>query len=103
VCIGRGCCSDACISIEGSTAHVDIYNATSNSWFRFPEGLGQSRYALAATSLLSGLVFFAGGSKGSRNCIYALFLRRVGFVKAVSCIFFACYSYYVIKLDQSHC
>jgi hypothetical protein len=40
---------------------VDVYNATSNSWIRFPNGLGIARRELAAASLPSGLVFFAGG------------------------------------------
>ena len=47
-----------------SSAYVDIYNATSNSWSRFPTGLGQARNRLAAASLPSGLVFFAGGQTG---------------------------------------
>jgi hypothetical protein len=38
-----------------------MYNATSNSWIRFPNGLGKARRELAAESLPSGLVFFAGG------------------------------------------
>ncbi len=38
-----------------------MYNATSNSWTRFPNGLGRARRELAAASLPSGLVFFAGG------------------------------------------
>jgi len=38
-----------------------MYNATNNSWIRFPSGLGQAREDLAAASLPSGLVFFAGG------------------------------------------
>jgi N-acetylneuraminic acid mutarotase len=45
----------------GASAYVDVYNATSNSWIRFPNGLGIARYSLAAASLPSGLVFFAGG------------------------------------------
>ena len=45
----------------GHSAYVDVYNATSNSWIRFPNGLGIARRELAAASLSSGLVFFAGG------------------------------------------
>jgi hypothetical protein len=41
-----------------------MYNATSNSWTSYPAGLGQARRNLAAASLASGLVFFAGGSTG---------------------------------------
>jgi hypothetical protein len=43
------------------SAHVDVYNATSNSWTRYPTGLGQARGYFSAASLPSGLVFFAGG------------------------------------------
>ena len=41
---------------------VDMYNATSNSWTTYPEGLGQARSLLAAASSASGLVLFAGGT-----------------------------------------
>ena len=43
------------------SADVDMYNATNNNWTHFPAKLGQARYSLAAASLPSGLVFFAGG------------------------------------------
>ena len=43
------------------SADVDMYNATSNNWTHFPAQLGHARYGLAAASLPSGLVFFAGG------------------------------------------
>jgi hypothetical protein len=56
---GRGC-ADACASVGAVSAYVDMYNATSNSWTTFPTGLGQARQDLAAASLPSGLVFFAG-------------------------------------------
>jgi hypothetical protein len=46
---------------NGHSALVDVYNATNNSWTRFPNGLGLARRELAAASLPSGLVFFAGG------------------------------------------
>ena len=46
---------------NGHSALVDVYNATSNSWIQFPNGLGIARRELAAASLPSGLVFFAGG------------------------------------------
>jgi hypothetical protein len=46
------------------SAYVDIYNATSASWTRLPEGLGQARAYLAAAALSSGLVIFAGGLTG---------------------------------------
>jgi hypothetical protein len=66
---GWGGCSThaALLSDIGPSSFVDIYNATSNSWARLPEGLGeasaldQGRFRLAAVSLPSGLVFFAGG------------------------------------------
>ncbi len=54
-------CADAFASGSGPSPYVDMYNATSNSWTRFPTGLGQARQFLAAASLPSGLVFFAGG------------------------------------------
>ena len=41
-----------------------MYNATSNSWTQFPKGLKIGRAKLAAASLPSGLVFFAGGHAG---------------------------------------
>jgi hypothetical protein len=41
-----------------------MYNAISNSWTSFPNGLGQARYGSAGASLPSGLVFFAGGMAG---------------------------------------
>jgi hypothetical protein len=41
-----------------------MYNAASNSWTSFPNGLGQARRNLAGASLPSGLVFFAGGQPG---------------------------------------
>jgi hypothetical protein len=43
------------------SSHVDIYNSSSNSWSSIATGLGQARGYLAATSLPSGVVFFAGG------------------------------------------
>ena len=46
------------------SAYVDIYNATSASWTRLPEGLGQARGYLTAAALSSGLVIFAGGLAG---------------------------------------
>ena len=50
---------------DGSfSARVDVYNASSNSWASYPTGLGQARGYLAAASLPSGLVFFAGGLSG---------------------------------------
>ena len=56
-------CSNTCAPAAGSSAYVDMYNATSNRWIRYPEGLAEARYYLAASSLPSGLVLFAGGLK----------------------------------------
>ena len=68
--------ADTCASGGVVSAYVDMYNATSNSWTTFPTGLGQARYYLAAASLPSGLVFFAGGSGiGTSVCVCQL--RRV--------------------------
>ncbi len=53
---------------------VDMYNATSNSWTSFPNGLGQARSHLAGASLPSGLVFFAGGLSGRRRFDHDCFL-----------------------------
>ena len=58
---------------------VDMYNATSNSWTSFPNGLVQAREYLAGASLPSGLVFFAGGYSGRRlfdydSCFLLLFV-----------------------------
>ncbi len=52
---------DTIESGSSASSYVDMFNVTNNSWTRFPEGLGQNRYELAAASLPSGLVFFAGG------------------------------------------
>ena len=54
-----------------------MYNATSNSWTTFPTGLGQARSSLAAASLPSGLVFFAGGYAGIGTSACVCQLRRV--------------------------
>ncbi len=56
---------DMCTSGSIPSAYVDIYNATSSSWTRLPEGLGQPRAYLAAAALPSGLVIFAGGLTGA--------------------------------------
>ncbi len=56
--------SDAWASGGGPSLHVDIYNETSNSWTTYITGLGQAREYLAAASLASGLVIFAGGWSG---------------------------------------
>jgi hypothetical protein len=70
--------SDTFSSDDFFSSYVDIYNSTSNSWIRLPEGLGQSRCALVAASLSSGLVFFAGGrTSGSRRSRFAFCLPRV--------------------------
>ncbi len=54
--------TNACTLGGIASSYVDMYNATNNSWTRFPDGLGHARSRLAAASLPSGLVFFAGGS-----------------------------------------
>lgn len=67
---------DTCTSGDKVSADVDIYNASSNSWTSDPAGLGQTRSRLAAASLPSGLVFFAGGVTSGdvcRVCICRLF------------------------------
>ena len=69
--------ADTCASGGVVSAYVDMYNATSNSWTRFPTGLGQARYFLAAASLPSGLVFFAGGYAGIGTSACVCQLRRV--------------------------
>jgi hypothetical protein len=72
---GCGCWADARSTGGGggfSSSVVDMYNATSNSWTSFPNGLRQARYDLAGASLPSGLVFFAGGAvSGVRRCASA--------------------------------
>jgi hypothetical protein len=57
-----------------------VYNASSNSWASYPTGLGQARAALAAASLPSGLVFFAGGLFHSISGVIFLFAHFMGFV-----------------------
>jgi hypothetical protein len=63
------------------SAYVDLYNATSNNWVRYVQGLGQARSNLAAASLSSGLVFFAGGeTTGTSDLASAMFaLRWLGY------------------------
>jgi hypothetical protein len=66
-------------SASGSadSSFVDMYNATSNSWTTHPAGLGQARCCLAAASLASGLVFFAGGWAGESSSRVVSFLVMV--------------------------
>ncbi len=52
------------LSGDGPSLYVDIYDAMNNLWTKNPTGLGQGRSSLAAASLPSGLVFFAGGWTG---------------------------------------
>ena len=66
-------CPDACASGSVDSSNVDMYNATSNSWTTYPAGLGQARSLLAAASLASGLVFFAGGETGAFKMEQAVF------------------------------
>jgi hypothetical protein len=63
--VGMRCALTLSTSGSVSSSYVDMYNATSNSWTAFPAGLGQARGYLAAASLVSGLVFFAGGRIGA--------------------------------------
>lgn len=49
---------------SAGSAHVDIYNSVTGTWTAISSGLGQARRFLAAVSLPSGLVFFAGGNVG---------------------------------------
>ena len=63
--------------------YLDIFNVTSNSWASYPEGLGQARSSLAAASLPSGLVFFAGGLTGATKRMFALQLRHVHFCESL--------------------
>jgi hypothetical protein len=60
----------ACASGNNQSSYVDMYNATSNSWTTYPTGLGQARGYLAAASLASGLVFFAGGWTGADQSVF---------------------------------
>ena len=72
-------CSDACVSGSGlSSSYVDMYNATSNTWTRYPTGLGQARSYITGASLASGLVFFAGGYTGASRilvCAHSILTR----------------------------
>ncbi len=76
-CVCGGCCADAFASDSGPSTYVDMYNAVSNSWTTFATGLGQGRDALAAASLPSGLVFFAGGWEGIGTSVCVCQLRRL--------------------------
>jgi hypothetical protein len=76
------CEDDACATGTNFSAHVDMYNASSNSWTSHPSGITQARGDLAAASLPSGLVFFAGGISGSahRVCFCSAFGVHFGVV-----------------------
>ena len=51
--------------LDGATNYVDIYDVKNNSQSHLSQSqLGQARRYLAAASLPSGLVFFAGGWAG---------------------------------------
>ena len=62
---------DTCFLGTEYSRHVDIYNATNNSWIRYPMGLGEARGYLTAASLPSGLVFFAGGRTSGWKLLHA--------------------------------
>ena len=79
------CCPNVVASVGVYSSFVDVYNAKSNTWTRDPKGLGQARGHLAAASLPSGLVFFAGGQTSGilfmrslqiPKCILRLFIRQ---------------------------
>jgi hypothetical protein len=53
------------LSGNGPSLYVDTYDAMNNHWTRNSFGLGQGRWSLAAASLPTGLVFFAGGWTGA--------------------------------------
>jgi hypothetical protein len=59
-----------------------MYNATSNSWTSFPNGLGRALHSLSGASLPSGLVFFAGGESEGDELTVA---RCVDLLVAVFC------------------
>ena len=61
---------DVCTSGGIQSAFVDVYNAASNSWVRYPEGLVQARSFFAATSIPSGAVFFAGGQTSGEWSVF---------------------------------
>ncbi len=96
VCSKQCADSDTFSLEERFSSFVDTYNATSNSWTRLPEGLGQPRSALVSASLPSGLVFFAGGiTLGARQSLFACHLPRV--------LFFSCTLSIVYNLFCSRC
>ena len=75
---------------DGSfSARVDVYNASSNSWASYPTGLGQARGLLAAASLPSGLVFFAGGEQ-SGDWAFLLFQLVVLIQQTIHCLISRC-------------
>ncbi len=74
-----------------------MYNASSNSWASYPTGLGQARGSLAAASLPSGLVFFAGGYAGA----FMTFFIRVISCKAL--VFEATYKLHFTLFSHIFC
>jgi hypothetical protein len=57
---------------------VDIYNATSQIWSGYPDGLGQARSDMAVASLPPNLVIFAGGEvSGTMKRVFALQLHQL--------------------------
>jgi hypothetical protein len=68
---------DSCAVDDDYSSYVDMYNATSNSWTTYPEGLGMARGFLAAASSTSGLVFFLGGSSSTMLHVAGFFAKRI--------------------------
>lgn len=63
------------------SSYADLYDSAKKRWSRYPSGLGQARSSLAAASLPSGLVIFAGGvSAGSVNSNSVLVTETPEFV-----------------------
>ncbi len=60
--------SDLSESDGSFSSYVDVYDVTGSNWIRYPQGLTRARGFLAAASLPSGLVFFAGGLAGVAWC-----------------------------------
>jgi hypothetical protein len=78
---------DTVESGDGYSAHVDVYNASSNTWTSYPAGLGKARAFLAAASLPSGIVLFAGGYLSGVSCRF-FNLKKTAFTSVTfsSCI-----------------
>ncbi len=81
---------------SAGSAHVDIYNSVTGTWTAFSSGLGQARRHLAAVSLPSGLVFFAGGNAGLGMAWFHFQSFQIVLFSHFSCCLFFVYCLFAV-------